>query len=122
MNVAIDVFGKDDHLVLRLLAQIAHPALPAAGCAPHCLLFTLPPVCNGEGQHDPCEHNAHPQVIKVCHILLQPLLQVLRHLVPNASHGPPPTECLSATMKSSPQSRPQVMVEVRGAIKSGGEQ
>ena len=70
MNGAIGAFGKDDHLVSHLLAQLAHSAPPAAGCAFHYLLFTLPQVCNGEGKHDRRERNAHLQVIKVCYIPL----------------------------------------------------
>jgi len=118
MNYAIGVFGKDDHLVLRLLTQLAHPARPAGGCASHCLLVVLSPICSSEGQHDQCEHNAHPQVIKAGYIPVPPLLHVLHDLVPSASHGPPSAaECLSATMKCGSTSRPQVMVEVGGIIK-----
>jgi hypothetical protein len=132
MNDAIGAFGTDDRLVLRLLAQLAHPALPAAGWASACLLIALSAVWSGQGQHDQCEHEAHPQAIKAAHIPLQPLLQALHNFVPCASHVLPlPTACLSATMKSGSKSRPQVMLEVERASKrelakrsyqKGGEQ
>jgi hypothetical protein len=39
MNATIGAFGKDEYLVLGLIAWLAYPALPAGGCAFHCLLL-----------------------------------------------------------------------------------
>jgi hypothetical protein len=123
MNYAIDVFGKDDHLVLRLLTQLAHPARPAIGCAFHYLLCALPLVCSSKGKYEQGEYDVHPRVFKAGKISAQLLLQGLHDPVPSASPGPPPSaECLSATMKSGPQIKASGNGGTLGSYKEGGEQ
>ena len=77
MNYAIGFFGKDDHLVLRLLTQLAHPARPAIGCAFHYLLCALPLVCSSQGKYEQGEYDVHPRVFKAGKISVQLLLQGL---------------------------------------------
>ena len=103
MNAAIGAFGKDECSVLGLIAWLAYPALPAGGCAFHCLLFPLPPACNGQGKHEQGGHDLHPPVIDGGHILTPPRRQILHDFVPTLSQGPPSsTAYLSAPMESGP--------------------
>jgi hypothetical protein len=135
MKDAIDAFGQDDHLVSGLLAPLAASALPAAGCAPFCLLFTPPPVRSGQGKHEQGEHVVHPHgpgrllrwmaqlPFALGHIPTQPLRQVRRDLVPPLSHDPAPAvECLSATTESGPQINASAYGGTLGCYKKGGEQ
>jgi hypothetical protein len=123
MSDAIGAFAKDDHLVLRLLTQLAHPALPAGGCAFHYLLCALPRVCSSQGKYVQGEYDVHRRVFKAGKISVQLLLQGLHDLVPSASPGPPPSaECLSATMKSGPQIKASGNGGTLGNYKEGGEQ
>ena len=123
MNYAIGFFGKDDHLVLRLLTQLAHPARPAGGCAFHYLLCALPRVCSSQGKYEQGEYDVHPRVFKAGKISVQLLLQGLHDPVPSASPGPPPSaECLSATMKSGHQIKATGNGGSLGSYKEGGEQ
>jgi hypothetical protein len=103
MNAAIGALGKDEYLVLGLLAWPAHPALPAGGCAFHCLLFPLPPACNGQGNHEQGGHGVHPPAIDGGHILTPPRRQILHDFVPTLSQSPPPsTASLSPLMEGGP--------------------
>src|SRR5262249_48489036 len=57
---AVDLLGKDHHLIAALLEELAPPARPASRLLSPCRLLPRQPVRRGQGEHQEGEHAMAP--------------------------------------------------------------